>query len=158
MSTTKKKSKCYFAHSWTLKGTELEAEIIKHLSDFYDVINPFEEEDLLEDKYGHPYYEYPTKDFAKDIVEADIQKMKEADVLIAYVERKRQVGTIFEIFYFSQILKKPVVVISDSPSPFFFGVQGITYIQTFNKFFRGDAPELQRMINKHERETRLGRK
>ncbi len=84
--------------------------------------------------------------------------MKEADVLIAYVERKRQVGTIFRNFLFFANFEKPVVVISDSPSPFFFGVQGITYIQTFNKFFRGGAPELQRMINKHERETRLGRK
>lgn len=150
----KKRSKCYFAHSWALRKTKIEAEIIKQLSEFYEVINPFEEEELLEDKYGHPYYEYPTKEFAKDIVEADIKKMEQADVLVAYVERRRQVGTIFEIFYFSQILKKPVIVICESPSPFFYGVKGITHITTFNKFFRGGAPELQRKLNQYEKRVR----
>lgn len=110
--------KIYFAHSFGLKGTAKEKEIIDLLRPFGEVVNPFDGEDALEKKYGRGYYDKPERVFARDIVSGDLELLDDCNCVFAYIDR-RQIGTVFEIAYALLKCGIPVYVVCDQPSPFF---------------------------------------
>ena len=54
-----------------------------------------------------------TKTKSKDIVEKDLEKIRNADGLIAYIEQS-SIGTSMEVFYCARWCKKPVFVLTTS--------------------------------------------
>lgn len=122
-----RKKEMYFAHPFPMIGTKLEAEAMKAIADKgYIPINPFEKEGHLEDKYGGPYYEKVSREFARDIVDADLETVDELDGVIAFLPRKwleentkayLPIGTPMEIMHAHQ-KGKYVIIITERPSPF----------------------------------------
>lgn len=49
--------KIYFAHPFDTRGTKEEKQIIKLLSGYFEIVNPYDKECMLEEKYGGPYYD-----------------------------------------------------------------------------------------------------
>jgi len=120
----------YFAHSYSLRDTETEAawmSALQRLFPEYNVVNPFIYENELIEKFGGAEYydKYKKeglsegfKEHAKAIVDNDLGMVKNSDLVVAYVENKRQIGTMFVSVYTVEH-NIPVIVVCEQPSPFF---------------------------------------
>jgi len=120
----------YFAHSYSLRDTETEAawmSALQRLFPEYNIVNPFIYENKLIEKFGGAeYYDKYKKEglsegfleHAKAIVDNDLGMVKNSDLVVAFVENKRQIGTLYEIAYAIEH-NIPVIVVCEQPSPFF---------------------------------------
>jgi len=121
--------KIYFAHSFRLRNTQTEKELIEFLKQFGEVINPFDREDELEAKFKAPYYalDPPSIEYSREIALNDLNLVSQSDIVVAYVSHA-QVGTWFEVCHAIFNCGKKVYVISPQHSPFYF-LDGITWIK-----------------------------
>jgi hypothetical protein len=138
----------YFAHSYTLWKTSEELDWLKLLAKrfpHHEIINPFDEEDELCKKYGGlPYYQkYELYGFNTNLIEhareirvKDLQTVEQSEIIVAYVENKRQIGTCIEIEHAWEH-SKIVYVICEQPSPFFIGNPDIFWYPNKYEFFKG---------------------
>jgi len=120
----------YFAHSYSLRDTETEAawmSALQRLFPEYNVVNPFIYENELIEKFGGvEYYDKYKKEglsegfkeHAKAIVDNDLGMVERSDLVVAFVENKRQIGTLYEIAYAIEH-NISVIVVCEQPSPFF---------------------------------------
>lgn len=98
----------YLAHPFDEReaGKELQKYLEKH---GFEVTNPFEREEqqiynrVIESKKNF------TKLQCKEIVEGDLDKIRDADIVVAMITNTSSIGTPMEIFFASYILCKPVV-------------------------------------------------
>lgn len=114
------RKKIYFAHpfdKWRTKREEMIERILERMG--YEVINPFKEEDKLNDKYGvDNYYEEPTIEFARDIVDKDYKMVQECDEYFGWFPKDVTViGTPLELAWAKQMNKK-ITVLCYKPQPF----------------------------------------
>ena len=115
-----RKKTIYFAHPFDKWKSKREAMIEKTLEKRgYKVINPFNEEHKLNEKYGvSNYYEDPTKEFAIDIVNKDYVMVKNCDEYFGWFPKDVTViGTPLE-FSWAKSMKKPTTVLCYKPQPF----------------------------------------
>jgi hypothetical protein len=120
----------YFAHSYSLRDTDIETQWMATLQTLfpdYNVVNPFIYENKLIEKFGGvEYYDKYKKEglsegfkaHAKAIVENDLWMVRNSELVVAFVENKRQIGTLYEIAY-AISYTIPVIVVCEQPSPFF---------------------------------------
>jgi len=125
-----KKGTIYFAHPfdrWKSKREEMIEQILEERG--YDVVNPFKEENKLNEKYGvSNYYERPTFDFANDIVNKDYESVKECDEFFAWFPKDvTSIGTPIELVWAS-LMKKKITVLCYKPQPFLWKLVDIFYI------------------------------
>jgi len=109
--------KIYFAHSFELRGTQEERLFIIQLKQKFPsakIINPFEKETELEAKYDGEYYQNPNFNFAKDIIESDLDLLDSCDIICALIPEGnyRIIGTSMEIMY-AWVKRKYVIVICE---------------------------------------------
>lgn len=110
----------YFAHPFDLWKTELEKKIEDALEEKgYIVINPFDTESDLNEKYGvDTYYDNPSKEFAKEICERDFASIERQDIYFAYIPKGvTSIGTIRE-FEKALELGKRTIIVCYKPNPF----------------------------------------
>lgn len=110
----------YFAHpfdKWRSKREEMIERILTEMG--YEVINPFKEEDKLNEKYGvDNYYENPTIEFAKDIVDKDRIMVENCDEYFGWFPKDvTMIGTPLELAWARQMGKK-ITVLCYKPQPF----------------------------------------
>ena len=127
--------KIYFAHpfdKWKSKREEMIVRILEERG--YEVINPFEEEDRLNVKYGvNHYYEKPTFQFAKDIVDKDYEMVKNCDEYFGWFPKDvTMIGTPIE-FMWAKNLGKKTTVLCYKPQPFLWVLADRFYIG-YNNF------------------------
>lgn len=125
-----KKKSIYFAHPFDKIGSKREEMIIKTLEERgYEVVNPFERESKLNEKYGvNHYYESPTKSFAKDIVRLDKEAVKECDEYFGWFPKGvTMIGTPIELVWAYDFGKK-ITVICYKPQPFLWCLADTFYI------------------------------
>jgi len=134
----KYKPKIYFAHPFDKWQTPREDQIEKILeSRGYIVVNPFKEEDKLNEKYGvNNYYENPTYNFAKDIVDKDYQMVSDCDEYFGWFPKDvTMIGTPIELVWAHDLGKK-ITVLCYKPQPFLWMMADVFYIRYRN--FRDD--------------------
>jgi nucleoside 2-deoxyribosyltransferase len=100
---------------------------LRRLFPEYNVVNPFIYENELIEKFGGvEYYDKYKKEglsegfkeHAKAIVDNDLGMVERSDLVVAFVENKRQIGTLYEIAYAIEH-NISVIVVCEQPSPFF---------------------------------------
>ena len=136
-----KKRSIYFAHPFDLWRTEKETEIEKILAKRnYNVINPFKEENRLNEKYGvDNYYDNPTRLFAKDIVKKDWEMVYKCDEYFGFFPKGISViGTPIELTW-AVLLGKKITSLCYKPQPFLVMYSDIFY--TSYKSFIENKPE-----------------
>lgn len=139
-------NKLYFAHSYKLWGTPQEKNWMRCLQEKFpdhEIINPFDGESGLVDKFGGmEYYEKAKKfginsnlrEHAKAIVIKDISTLDQCNTIVAFVQNKRQIGTLWEIVH-ALFTDKKIYVICKQPSPFFIGTSNVTWYPSPEEFF-----------------------
>jgi len=126
----KEKRTIYFAHpfdKWHSKREEMIERILEGRN--YKVINPFKEEDRLNEKYGvNHYYENPTYDFAKDIVDKDYDMVKHCHEYFGWFPKDiTMIGTPIELVWAYNMHKK-ITVLCYKPQPFLWILADVFYI------------------------------
>lgn len=123
------KGKIYFAHpyeSWKSK----EEFVIEHILPLrgYEVVNPFNAEKKLLDKYKtHDYYSKPTRDFAEEIYLQDYYTVMECDAYFGWFKSKgAMIGTSIELAWAYQNGKK-ILALCEKPHPFIWSMVDIFY-------------------------------
>ncbi|OLS14796.1 MAG: hypothetical protein RBG13Loki_1555 [Promethearchaeota archaeon CR_4] len=114
------KKSVYFAHPFDTWKTELEQKIADILRERgYDVVNPLDKENCLNEKYGvFGYYEQPSLPFAHDIVKYDFEMLTACDEYFGWLPKGITiVGTVVEMIWACR-QGKPVTVLSYKPNPF----------------------------------------
>lgn len=125
-----KKPTIYFAHpfdKWRTKQEEMIERVLEERG--YEVINPFKEEDRLNEKYGvDNYYENPTKEFAKDIVDKDYKMVESCDEYFGWFPKGvTMIGTPLELAW-ARDLKKKITVLCYKPQPFLWVYADVFYL------------------------------
>jgi len=115
----KEKKTIYFAHSHEWMDSKRKWKIKALLETRgYEVIDPFEHEDVLIKKYGYEYHENRNEQYANDITEKDYELVKNADELFAWFPiGSTTIGTPLEIGWAKNMGKK-VTVLYSSAHPF----------------------------------------
>lgn len=118
----------YFAHRFDM-DKDKELGIINRIYEapippfgIIEIYNPLANEIELENKYGSAYYETTELEkqhhFANEIVQLDLSKINDSDILLAYLEpNQQQIGTLYEVFY-SSSQRNLTFVIYEKPHPF----------------------------------------
>lgn len=117
---TKSIKSVYFAHPFDTWKTPREGMITKYLTERgYNVYNPFVEEDKLNEKYGTDnYYQKPSIEFAKDIVDKDHIAVKKTDEYFGWFPKNiTMIGTPIELVWAFRMGKK-TTVLCYKPQPF----------------------------------------
>lgn len=145
-----RKPKIYFAHpfdTWKTKEEELIEKTLEARG--YEVINPFKEEDHLNEKYGvDNYYENPTYEFADDIVDKDQKMVLDCDEYFGWFPKGiAMVGTPIELTWAYEDCKK-ITVVCYKPQPFLWIYSDVFYLglENFfndNKFYEREIEYLQ---------------
>lgn len=134
------KTTIYFAHSTSMMNTKKEQEIIEVLEKRgYMVINPFEKEDEICQKYGvKNYYEAPTKKFAEEIETKDWELVDKSAEYFGWFECdfgiKTLIGTSIEMDR-SYLMGKKITVIINILHPFVWNRANIIYL-SYDDFIR----------------------
>jgi len=129
----------YFAHpfdKWNSNQEKMIEQILTKRG--YDVINPFKKEDRINKKYGvNNYYDNPTFEFAKEIIEKDYELVKECDEYFGWFPKDvTMIGTPLELSWANSLGKK-ITVLCYKPQPFLWMYSDIFYIGYEN--FKNDV-------------------
>ena len=151
------KKTIYFAHpfdKWRTKREEMIEKILEERG--FVVINPFKEEDKLNEKYGvDNYYENPTEPFALDIVNKDWLAVSKCDAYFGWFPKDiTMIGTSIELVW-ALLLGKETITLSYKPHPFLWMFSNKFYTN-YSKFV-SDEPfsvkehrwDILNMITKH---------
>ena len=113
------KKTIYFAHSHKWMNSKRKHKIKEILeSRGYEVVDPFEHEEEIIEKYGYQYHENRTEDYANDITEKDYELVKNADELFGWFPiGSTTIGTPLEIGWATNMGKR-VTVLYVYPHPF----------------------------------------
>ena len=115
-----RKGHVYFAHPFDTWHSKREEMIMRRIEEMGLIpINPFEEEDKLNVKYGvEHYYQRPIKPFAKDITDRDLAMVQSCEFYIGwYPKGVTMIGTPIEMVW-ACLLSKKVMAICYKPQPF----------------------------------------
>ena len=137
-----KKKTIYFAHSHKWMNSKRKQTIKEILeSRGYRVVDPFEHEIELEEKYGYKYHENRNEDFANDITEKDYELVFRADELFAWFPiGATTIGTPLEIGWAKDLGKK-VTVLYSSAHPFLWSRRlNLHKLYISYKDFKDDKP------------------
>ena len=137
-----KKKTIYFAHSHQWMDSKRKWKIKQILeSRGYKVIDPFEHEQDIIDKYGYVYNENRTKPYAEDITEKDYDLVKNADELFAWFPiGSTTIGTPLEVCWAKNMGKK-VTVLYSSAHPFLWSERIAIYkLYISYQDFKDDKP------------------
>ena len=99
-SASVKKLRIYFAHPYSTWKLDMEQNIIAELEKRgYEVINPFDREQGIMEAAGvERYYDDPSLELAKSIVQSDIGAIDLCDGIFAwYPPNTAMIGTTFEV-------------------------------------------------------------
>lgn len=121
--------KIYFAHPFDKWRTPREEMIERFLKDRdYEVINPFKQESKLNEKYGvDNYYESPTIEFARDIVDKDRMMVLECDEYFGWFPKGvTMIGTPIELMW-ARELKMKITCLCYKPQPFLWMYSDVFY-------------------------------
>ena len=103
------KVKCYFAHPWSRHNSNGEKRIMSILrSRGVEVINPFDGEDEVLQKYGiekNSYYYKPIYKLAREIWIKDLKQIESCDMLLVWLPEK-SIGTPQEISYAYHVVNR----------------------------------------------------
>lgn len=112
------KPRVYFAHPYSKRDSQDAARIIATLEQTDNIVlNPFAGERELEEHVGHTYYEKPTREFAEAIVERDMNLLRTADGILAWLPADGpMIGTSMELGMF---LSRPYPFRQHGPGPIF---------------------------------------
>ena len=137
-----KKITVYLAHSHQWKDAKRKWRIKEILeSRGYEVVDPFEHEIELEEKYGYKYHENRTEDFANAITEKDYELVKNAEELFAWFPiGATTIGTPQEICW-AKAMGKKVTVLYSSAHPFLWSERVAIYkLYVGYQNFKDDKP------------------
>lgn len=113
-----KKFKCYFAHLTNMIGSEEEADIIEEL-EFrrIDIINPFDRQKEIRDKYMKIGWNKATYDDYRTIWSSDLSSIAESDMILAWLSNA-STGCGAEIQY-AYMLHKFIHIIAPKKHPLY---------------------------------------
>jgi hypothetical protein len=134
-----RKKTIYFAHPQETMGSKRERQIVSILeSRGYEVINPFEKEEALVEKYGvKNYYEKPTEEFAIEITVGDYYLVEICDEYFGWFpEKTPAIGTSLELARAERFDKK-ITAIYNKPHPFLWKHCDVLYLG-FKEFVDDD--------------------
>ena len=149
----KERKKIYFAHPWDKWKTKREEMIERILEERgYEIVNPFKEENKLNEKYGvDNYYEDPTKPFATDIVDKDWEMVEECDAYFGWFPKDvTMIGTPIELVW-ALLLNKEIISLCYKPQPFLWVMCNKLYVD-YDKFV-SDIP----FVNQEDKWDLLGK-
>ncbi|MHC1591754.1 MAG: nucleoside 2-deoxyribosyltransferase [Candidatus Helarchaeales archaeon] len=127
----KKRPLIYYAHPYRMRGSEEEKHHIKVLEEKgFEVYDPFIGEGDVEKRHGGPYYSNPTIEFARELVEKDLEMVEKCDWLIAIMVGST--GTAMELMY-AWTLGKKIISIDSRHHPFPMVLSDYLY-ETFEEF------------------------
>ena len=125
-----KKKTIYFAHPWDKWQSKREEMIERTLEKMgYEVVNPFKEENKLNEKYGvDNYYENPTIEFATEIVDKDYIMVQECDEYFGWFPKDvAMIGTAIELAW-AKAMDKKITVLCYKPQPFLLVMADVFYL------------------------------
>jgi len=137
------KKRIYFAHPFKMRYSMSEHEIITLLEEAdYEVIEPFEDEQVVLHKYGlKNYYDDPRKDVAQAIYNRDYNHVKSCDEIFAWFpEDIPCIGTAIELAW-ADFDGKYTYVLSPIKHPFLLTMADFIYTswEQLRKEFKEDA-------------------
>ena len=118
--TRPKNNDIYLAHPYDKRYSKRKEMIAKKLTEKgFNVVDPFDGEDNIAEKYGvKTYYENPWEDFAREIVNRDFKQVDECDALFAWIPKGvTMIGTVKELVR-AEMHGKHTIVLCYKPNPF----------------------------------------